>query len=91
VLGQLVNRGHVARVAGEADDVAPAALGAVSRLELRHHAEGVQRLARLRRKLAPSANLAERVLVHAAVLPHLELGQVEPERLGLPHELLHLA
>ena len=46
---------------------------------------------RLRRRRLAALQLGQRPGVHLAVLPDLQLGQVEPERLRLPDQVLQLA
>src|SRR5207237_5236617 len=86
VTRQLVDGGDVAGAAREADHVSAAAVEAVTRLQRRHHAERVQHLPGGRGHSA-GPDLAKRRFVDAAVLPDLELREVEAERLSLPDKV----
>ena len=86
---QLVHGGDVAGAAREADHVSAAAVEAVTRLQRRHHAERVEHLPGGRGHRA-GPDLAKRRLVDVAVLPDLELREVEAERLSLPDKVLDL-
>ncbi len=91
VPGQLVDGGDVRRRPGEAHHVTTARLDPEPVLDPGRGPERRQHLRGLVGQGAARADLAQRAGVHRAVLPDLQLGQVEPERLGLPDELLQLA
>src|SRR5690606_33463955 len=86
-----VHGGEVAGVAREGDDVASRGAGSVPLLDLRDRAEDLEDLFGLRAELAARLALGEDLLMHGGVLTHLQLGQVEPERLDLPEQLLQAA
>ena len=94
-LGKLVHRGDVLARLRERHDVAPARVRAEPLLDLGHHPEDREHLLGLRRQVATTARegpqLRERPRVHLGVLADLQLGQVEPERLDLPDQVLQLA
>ena len=103
VAGELVDRGDVVGRAGEAHHVPPAGIRPVPVLDPGHRAERGQHLLGFRRP-APAVQgavvdaggpggpqLGQRPGVHLAVLPDLQAGQVETERLRLPDEVLQLA
>ena len=81
---QLVYGRDVFRSSGEAHDVAPAASLTVSSLQVRDHRHRLKHL-------FGGGRPGKRFGVHLAVLADLELGQVKPEGLRLPHQALHLA
>ena len=94
VLRQLVHGGDVVGGAGEADDVAAAGLHSEALLDPGDDPDGVQDLAGAVGQLPVGAVLAQFGQgrgVHLAVLADLQLGEVEPEGLGLPDEVLELA
>ena len=91
VIGQLVHGGNVADVSGEADDVAPARFGAEPCLDAGDRADGVEHLTSQRGHLSVRADLGQRTCVDMAVLSHLERGEMKPERLRLPDQMLQLA
>src|ERR1700693_548315 len=88
---QLVNGGAVAHIACEAHDISPASLWAKVRLQRGHRTQRVEHLFGGCRWLGPCANLSKRTHMDEAVLAHLELGEMKPECLGLPDEVLELA
>ena len=89
--GQFVHGRDVGRGPGEADHVPVAGRGAEPLLHPGHRLERGQHLAGQRRQFRSAPQLSERPLVHRAVLPDLQAGQVKAERLGLPAQVLQLA
>ena len=93
-LRQLVDGREVLGGLRERDDVAAGGQHAVAPLDGPDGAERVDDLDRAGLEGAVDAvraQVRQRTLVHLRVLPHLELGQVEPERLHLPDQPLQLA
>ncbi len=89
-LGELVHRGDVPDAAGEAHDVAAACVGAEPGLNACDHRHRVEHFLRRRRQCSFRANLRKGSRVDLAVLAHLERGEVKPECLRLPDQMLHL-
>ncbi len=54
------------------------------------HPDRLEDLAGHRGQVAAAAQLRQGARVDLGVLPHLKRGQVEPERLGLPDQVLQL-
>ncbi|TWG84011.1 hypothetical protein L603_002200000220 [Cellulosimicrobium cellulans J34] len=92
-LRELVHGREVLGLLREGHDVAARGADAVALLDRAERAERVEHLARAVGQVAVQAllrDLRERSLVDLGVLAHLELGEVEPERLDLPHQLLQV-
>ena len=90
-LCQLVYGSDIVDASGEAHDVAPASAGAEPRLHVRDRFERVEHVAGHHRWLLLRAKLLERLRMDCAVLPDLELGQMETECFRLPDQVLQLA
>ena len=97
VAGEAVHVREVGRRLRERHDVAARGARPVAALDLRDRAEDLEHLLSLRaeraRELAARGRgiaLGEDLRMDGGVLAHLELGQVESERLDLPQQLLQV-
>ena len=89
--GQLVDRSDVVGGPGERHHVPAARVDAEPLLDLGHDPKVASTSSVGSDRLAAGPDLRQRLRMHAAVLAHLELGQVEAERLHLPDQVLQLA